>query len=175
MPFGEYMPFRNILSFLYKNLTVPMTDIQTGHRDNALLISNELVYSSICYESIFPYEHLIKNKDIGFILNITNDSWFGDSLAPYQHLDALRLRSAENQRFSVRSATTGISAVINHYGDIINQLDFQKKGILYSKINIRKGITPYAKFGNYILYSLIMVFLIYCLVFEKLRVRRSDR
>ncbi|MBH32602.1 MAG: apolipoprotein N-acyltransferase [Gammaproteobacteria bacterium] len=175
VPFGEYMPFRNILSFLYKNLTVPMTDIQTGHRDNALLISNELVYSSICYESIFPYEHLIKNKDIGFILNITNDSWFGDSLAPYQHLDALRLRSAENQRFSVRSATTGISAVINHYGDIINQLDFQKKGILYSKINIRKGITPYAKFGNYILYILIIVFLIYCLVFEKLRVRRSDR
>ena len=175
VPFGEYMPFRNSLSFLYNNLTIPMTDIQSGYGDKALLISNELVYPSICYESIFPYENLIKNKDIGFILNITNDSWFGDSLAPYQHLDALRLRSAENQRFSVRSATTGISAVINHHGDVISQLDFQDKGILYNKISIRKGVTPYAQFGNYILYILIIVFLIYCLVFEKLRVRTSNR
>ena len=106
-------------------------DIKKGNTIKSLKIKNYIAHSLICYESIFSFESLITNKDTDFILNVSNDGWFGDnSLAPYQHLDALVMRSLENQRYSIRSTNTGISAVIAPNGTIESFIQYNKSGII---------------------------------------------
>ena len=131
VPFGEYLPYRNLISNFYSFLGLNIYDLSHGKISNNISIGNFSAFSSICYESIFSEEFLIKDENIDFIINVSNDGWFGKSLAPFQHLDALRMRSLENQRYSLRAANTGISAVISPYGDIIESLEYDKKGVIY--------------------------------------------
>ena len=81
--------------------------------------------------------HSGPNKNADFIINVSNDGWFGDSLAPYQHLDALIMRSLENQRYSIRSTNTGISAVIKPDGTLVEYINLNKSGIINTKIYSR--------------------------------------
>jgi len=172
VPFGEYLPYRNIISNFYSFLGLSVYDMSHGIISNNILIDNFLVFPSICYESIFSIESLVRDKNIDFIINVSNDGWFGNSLAPFQHLDALRMRSLENQRFSLRAANTGISAVISPNGDIINSLQYGKKGVIYSTIEARNGLTPLSKYGYNTLYIFIFLLFISSTIYFNIKVFR---
>ena len=106
-------------------------------------------------------QSLIKDKNVDFIFNVSNDGWFGNSLAPFQHLDALRMRSIENQRYSVRAANTGISAILSPKGKILYSIPFNEEGIITSNIEGRNGITPISSYGYNILFAVMFFLLIY--------------
>jgi len=165
VPFGEYLPFRDYLLFFYNALGMDILDISKGTSLHDIGINNYLAHSLICYESIFSNDSLIKNPNIDFIINVTNDGWFGNSLAPIQHLDALRMRSLENQRYSVRAANSGISAVISPYGDVIEYLQYGKKGVLNYNISPINGLTPISLYGYNILYILMFFVFLYSTIY----------
>jgi apolipoprotein N-acyltransferase len=165
VPFGEYLPFRNFLSRLYSYVNLSFQDITTGETSNNIKVGKFEAYASICYESIFSLSSLVKNSKSSFIINVSNDGWFGDSLAPYQHLDALRLRSIENQRYSIRAANSGISAVISPSGDLLKNIPFQEKGVINAEIVERNGYTPLSEHGYKILYLFMFLIFLYSAIF----------
>ncbi len=170
VPFGEYLPLRNIFSGLYKFLSLNTYDISAGSSDNSIIVNKFVAHALICYESIFSHDALVRNPNVNFIVNVSNDGWFGNSLAPYQHLDSLVMRSLENQRFSIRSANTGISAIISPFGKIIDYLPYGKMGIINSKIISRTGLTPLAKHGNKILYLMMFIIFICTSIYYNIRI-----
>ncbi len=172
VPFGEYLPLRNILSGFYKFLSLNTYDLSAGNSNNSIKVNKFIAHALICYESIFSDNALVKNPNVDFIVNVSNDGWFGNSLAPYQHLDSLVMRSLENQRFSIRSANTGISAVINPFGEIVDYLAYEEMGVINSKINSRTGLTPLAKHGYKILYLLMFTIFIYSSIYFNIRIFR---
>jgi len=170
VPFGEFLPFKNMLGTIYDFIGLNIYDIKKGNTIKSLKIKNYIAHSLICYESIFSFESLITNKDTDFILNVSNDGWFGDnSLAPYQHLDALVMRSLENQRYSIRSTNTGISAVIAPNGTIESFIQYNKSGIINKVIYARNGQTPISKYGSDILYFLLFTVFLYSTIYFNFR------
>ena len=169
VPFGEFLPFRESLAFLYKSIGIKMYDIKSGDNVSSINIKNFVAHSLICYESIFSKGSLIKNEKSDFIINVSNDGWFGESLAPYQHLDALIMRSLENQRYSIRSTNTGISAVISPFGEIEEYIQFNEKGVISKKIFARNGHTPISKHGYSILYLFIFAIFLYSTLYFNIK------
>ena len=169
VPFGEFLPFRESLAFLYKSIGIKMYDIKSGDNVSSINIKNFVAHSLICYESIFSQGSLIKNEKSDFIINVSNDGWFGESLAPYQHLDALIMRSLENQRYSIRSTNTGISAVISPFGEIEEYIRFNEKGVISKKIFARNGHTPISKHGYSILYLFIFAIFLYSTLYFNIK------
>ena len=169
VPFGEYLPFRKSMFYIYNFIGLNTYDISPGKLTNIIEVNNLKAYALICYESIFSEEALIKNTKADFIINVSNDGWFGDSLAPYQHLDALRMRSLENQRYSARSTNNGISAVISPYGEIIKFIPYNKKGSISADIVARNGHTPLSKYGYNILYIFIFIIFIYASIYFNIK------
>jgi len=167
VPFGEYLPFRKYLDDFYKSLGINVYDLAPGNMPNKIFVGNYSIFPLICYESIFSMQSLIDDKNIDFIFNVSNDGWFGNSLAPFQHLDALRMRSLENQRYSVRAANTGISAIISPKGKILYSIPFDEEGTITSNIEGRNGLTPISRYGYNILYAVIfLLFLVSSIYFH---------
>lgn len=130
--------------------TVAMKTTQTD-REVFQLTTNQNVAPIICYESVYG-EYVtgyVKNK-ADFLAIITNDAWWGDTQGHQQHLSYARLRAIETRRDVVRSANTGISAIINQKGDITQSLGYEKRGSLKGTINLSKKQTFYVRFGDYI-------------------------
>ncbi|HEU5047011.1 MAG TPA: apolipoprotein N-acyltransferase [Rickettsiales bacterium] len=131
VPFGEFIPLRHIL---------PLENISGGHGDfsagkgPATLAAGKVPPFSplICYESIFPDEAVDKAHKPDWLLNVTNDAWFGRSSGPYQSLEMARMRAVENEMPLIRAANTGISAVIDAYGRVIMTLPLDKSGVIDS-------------------------------------------
>jgi apolipoprotein N-acyltransferase len=131
VPFGEFIPFRHIL---------PVENISGGHGDfsygkgPATIAAGALPPFSplICYEAIFPDEATDGTHRAKWLLNVTNDAWFGVSSGPYQHLQMARVRAVENGLPLIRAANTGISAVIDPFGRILRTLPLEQEGIIDS-------------------------------------------
>ena len=174
VPFGEFLPFRKLFNNFYNFLNLNIFDIKKGNNSNSLPINNFVAHSLICYESIFSFESLVKDKNADFILNVSNDGWFGNSLAPYQHLDALIMRSLENQRYSIRSTNTGISAVIKPDGTLVEYVNLNDRGIINTKIHSINGQTPLSIYGQDILYVLIFIVFLYSSVYFNFKLFRRS-
>ncbi len=165
VPFGEYTPLPSFFGLLAKKLNIPMSNLSAGSRKNsALQFKKSHIYPLICYEVAYP--HLIDTNydSFGLIINISNDAWFGDSFAPYQHLQIAQVRALETQYYILRAANTGVSALINPNGKILDKLDFEVEGILDGQVFSSKGRTPYMDFGDYPI--LMLIFLFMFLVFK---------
>ncbi len=148
VPFGEYIPLRGLLFFLQK-LTVGEEDFSAG-RDPALFpVRGEPVGATVCYEAIFPaiLRESVREGATWFV-NVTNDAWFGDTVAPLQHLAMARMRSVEFRRPMVRAANAGISAIIDERGELVATLGLFRKGTLVGEIHPRGGETWYGKTGD---------------------------
>ncbi len=149
VPFGEYLPLRNLLVSVLSFLPIPEADFSAGDINQPLLTAAGYPFgSSICYEIAFG-EQLIKAlPEASFLVNISNDAWFGDSFAPHQHLEMARMRALEAGRYLLRSTNTGISAVIGPHGELIATTQLFETATLSENIIPRDGMTPYAKVGN---------------------------
>ena len=121
----------------------------------------------ICYEAIFSnfLKSSVTNAD--FILQITNDAWFGKSIGPQQHLAQLRIRAIEYGLPVIRVANTGISAIIDANGKVIDNLEINKSGYLDSFIPSRKDNTIYGLFGDLIFLSLVLFIMVIAFLIKK--------
>ena len=155
VPFGEYMPFRNILKIT--KLTAGATGFSPGPGVKTLRLPGlPPVSPLICYEVIFPGKVADRSDRPGWLLNITNDGWYGRSSGPYQHFAAARLRAVEEGLPLVRVANTGISAVVDAYGRTRAYLGLGRAGILDSPLPVRlEEATPYARLGDWIVLTLL--------------------
>ena len=128
-PFGEYVPFRNILPI--EKLTFGSIDYQAGLEPKVLKTAYLPAFQPlICYEGIFPHLILGKGSGAQWFLSLTNDSWFGHSWGPYQHLAIVRARAIEHGVPLIRAASNGISAVIDSYGRILHRLELNQVGFI---------------------------------------------
>lgn len=150
VPFGEFMPFKAWLGPLVALFEVPMSDFSRGDSERPLLtVGRHRVGASICYEDAFPNEVSQAMPEAEYLINVSNDAWFGDSLAPHQHLEISRMRALENGRYLARATNTGISAIIDHRGAMIATLPYFVRGSATAEIEPRMGATPYAIVGNW--------------------------
>ncbi|NEV61699.1 apolipoprotein N-acyltransferase [Thiorhodococcus minor] len=150
VPFGEFMPFKAWLGPLVALFEVPMSDFSRGDSARPLLtVGRHRVGASICYEDAFPNEVSQAMPEAEYLINVSNDAWFGDSLAPHQHLEISRMRALENGRSLARATNTGVSAIIDHKGALIATLPSFVRGSASAEIEPRTGATPYAIVGNW--------------------------
>lgn len=129
VPFGEFVPLRNLFPFVEK-ITHGAIDFSSGKGATAISLQGIPAFSPlICYEIIYPDYHP-KTGEAKWILNVTNDGWFGKSTGPYQHFEMARLRAVEQGIPVIRAANTGISGIIDAYGRVISSLSLGEQGII---------------------------------------------
>ncbi|MEL0124349.1 MAG: apolipoprotein N-acyltransferase [Alphaproteobacteria bacterium] len=174
VPFGEFIPFKNILDFL--KVTPGSTDFTSGSKENNIKLNfnNESIFiePSICFESIF--QTFSFNK-INFFINITNDAWFGQTTGPSQHLAATIFRSVEKGVPLVRSANSGISVIINKNGKIIKSKGLNSAGYIQSNISLGNNKTFFMKVGNTSLILLVCMITFFSIIMDLiLKYRKKD-
>jgi apolipoprotein N-acyltransferase len=155
VPFGEYVPLRWLLKI--PKLTMGRTDFSAGPGPRTLTLPGlPPVGPLICYEAIFPGAVTDPADRPGWLLNLTNDAWFGISAGPYQHFASARMRAVEEGLPLVRAANTGISGVIDGYGRIVARLGLGVRGTLDAPLpRALSTPPPYARFGDLVLMLLI--------------------
>jgi apolipoprotein N-acyltransferase len=150
VPFGEYLPYQDWMEKLgFVQLTKVQGGFIPGARRRTLEFPNApRALPLICYEAIFPGSVAVGDERPGWIVNLTNDGWFGISTGPYQHLQQARLRAIEQGLPVVRAANTGISAVIDPLGRMIARLGLGIEGVLDSGLPSAIAPTIYARTGD---------------------------
>ena len=147
VPFGEYVPLNSLLPFVNK-LVVGIGDFSEGSIAPISMPDGKLGVL-VCYEGIFPeLARQYVKAGSGLLVNVTNDAWFGRSSAPYQHLAMARFRAIENRRWLVRSANTGISALIAPSGTIISSSPVFETAVVVGDVSFRSETTVYTFTGD---------------------------
>ncbi len=160
VPFGEYLPLREILGTLLQVMPLPVADFSAGKLDQPLLrAAGYPVGVSICYEIILGEQMITQLPQAAFLVNVSNDAWFGDSLAPHQHLEMARMRALETGRYLLRATNTGITAIIGPDGVIRERGPQFETLVLRGDIEPRGGSTPYVRWGNWpvVIAAMLMV------------------
>lgn len=148
VPFGEYFPLGWLWKDLVSGLATMGDDFSAGQADKPLLqVGAHRAGVSICYEIVFSEEIRQSLPSADFLLNLSNDAWFGQTNGPQQHFQMARMRALENGRMLLRSTNTGITAVIASNGKVINQLPQFRTDVLSTEIRSYEGMTPYARYG----------------------------
>ena len=151
VPFGEYVPLQSILRPIGGMFNLPMSDFASAEAGGASLLDlgGYKAAPSICYEAAFGEELRAGLEQAGLLINLSNDAWFGDSLAPAQHLQMARMRALEAARPMLRATNTGITAIIDHHGNVRASLPQFVRRALSGDVQPRQGLTPYARLGNW--------------------------
>jgi len=161
VPFGEFMPLDEWLRPVLTWMKIPMSSFAAGETAQPLLqLAGYPVGLSICYEDAFGNEIADALPDAAYLVNVSNDAWFGDSLAPYQHLEIARMRALETGRDLLRSTNTGVSALINHKGQIMGKSPPFERHVLTGEVTPRAGGTPYVQFGNIVVILAVLCLLV---------------
>lgn len=163
VPFGEYLPFRGVLGALGLNQLVSgSSDFNAGIQRQPIDLGAVPAFSPlICYEVIFPGEVIPEGPRPRWLLNITNDAWFGKSWGPYQHLALARFRAVEEGMPLVRAAGTGISAVVDSYGRVVASLPLGEQAVLVSSLPGAIDPPPFARFGTLPAWGLFIGLMVY--------------
>tara|TARA_B100000131_G_scaffold258619_1_gene253948 strand:+ start:2414 stop:3919 length:1506 start_codon:yes stop_codon:yes gene_type:complete len=149
VPFGEYMPLESVLRGLIQFFDLPMSRNVPGPRQQEPILADDLKISvSICYEVVYPeiVREDVREKDL--LVTVSNDTWFGSSIGPWQHLQMARMRALENGRAMVRATNNGITALIDHQGNLQATLRQFEPGVLRGDVEIRTGLTLFSRFGS---------------------------
>ncbi len=145
VPFGEYIPFKGLFSWMDK-LARSAGDFRQADRLTLLPWGEEKIGMAICYEVVYPEEVAeLARAGATLFVTITNDAWYGDTAAPWQHFRAARFRAAENRRPLLRAAITGVSALVGPDGSVWQQIGVFREGVIRGQVVGKKGLTPYAR------------------------------
>ncbi|MDH3473392.1 MAG: apolipoprotein N-acyltransferase [Rhodospirillales bacterium] len=160
VPFGEYVPLKWLLGFT--KVTQGRLDFSAGPGPQTLTLPGlPPVSPLICYEAIFPSAVTADGARPAWLLNITNDAWFGTSTGPYQHLASARLRAVEEGLPLVRVANSGISAVVDSYGRVLERLALNTAGVIDSPLpEPLDGRTLFSRIGNWSVLALVLLALL---------------
>lgn len=167
VPFGEFIPFPDLIRLLGQLLQIPFFDLpmssfSKGDTDQPPLIANQQrIAPFICYEIVYPdlVRHNAAHSDL--LLTISNDAWFGDSIAPHQHFQIARMRALETGQMLIRSTNTGISGLVDHHGQVLMQLPSFQQTFGSGQVFATKGQTPFMRWGNLPLYAVILGFFLW--------------
>lgn len=171
VPFGEYIPFAALLGGLMEFMQVPLPDFSTEPSSPVVRLAGHAMGVSICYEDAFGEEVIKSLPEATVLINTSNDAWFGDSMAPHQHLQIARMRSIETQRPLLRATNTGVTAAIDHRGRVIAQAPQFEAAVLRVTVQPMQGSTLYARFGNIMLISLLIVLTMVVLLIARKRMQ----
>ncbi len=162
VPFGEYLPWPELLGGVIDFFDIPMSDFSKGDDETppVLQVAGQKAGISICYEDAFGEEIVAALPEATLLINASNDAWFGDSMAPWQHLQIARMRALETARYLVRATNTGVSAIIDEQGRIRAASPQFEVHVLSGKVQPLTGLTPYAVFANWPLMVAVVLVLL---------------
>jgi len=171
VPFGEFIPFKNILDFMgLRTITSEYKSFSSGLSRKPLNLKNDKLNLKllplICYEIIYS-GRLYKDQKFDYIINISEDGWFGKSIGPKQHFSHSIFRSIESGKYIIRSANNGISAIINPMGIIEKQVKFGATGYIDFIESKSIKTTPFSEYGNKIFIILILLYIFLAFSFNK--------
>lgn len=171
VPFGEYLPLKFLLGWVIDYLRIPMADFSSwpGSDQSPLKVAGVSVGVSICYEDAFPAEVLKALPSANILVNVSEDAWFGDSFAPHQRIQMAKMRAIETARPMLRAANTGVSAAIDHRGEILSQSQQFVSGVVRASVQPMQGTTPYMLMGN----KMIVVFFALLIILSVVMNHRS--
>lgn len=168
---GEYPPFQSILMPILRSLSIPMSEFSHGAPEQAPLSAAGLKLApSVCFEDAFGEEVIDFLPQSHLLVNVSNDAWFGDSLAPHQHLEIARMRAVETGRYLLRATNNGISAIIDPRGKIAGRSPQFIAHVLAGEVIAHVGATPYVEIGN----ALLVVLASTLLAIVRLRARHRQ-
>jgi len=156
VPFGEYFPVPDTVREWMRMLSLPHRDLSAGADEQELIRTRDGVKLAvaICYEDAYGAEQLYALPDAAILINVSNDAWFGDSIAPHQHLQIARMRSLEVGRPAIRATNTGISAFISADGKVLEAGPQFQSVTMTMDVQPRTGSTPYVGSGNWSILSI---------------------
>ena len=175
VPFGEYLPLRRLFDFFSKIVIIPMSDLSSGEGSALLHLAGFAAGVSICYEVAFSREIMRALPQAEFLINVSNDAWFGNSLAPHQHLQIARARSLETGRYMLRATNTGISAVIDPQGVLLAQSGQFVDEVVEAEILPMRGSTPFVLWGNWAVIGVINALLLLILLHAFMHRRKTRK
>lgn len=150
VPFGEYFPVPEFIRKQMKVLDLPYTDMGSAAlATEPLTVGKWRVAVSICYEAVFGREVMSAVPRAQFLVNVSNDAWFGNSIAPHQHLQMAQMRALEAGREMLRATNTGVTAIIDHRGEIVSRLPQFESAVLTGQVQPRSGVTPYVRWTDW--------------------------
>jgi apolipoprotein N-acyltransferase len=178
VPYGEYVPLRRFFPFI-KKLVAGIGDFRSGPGYEPLSMQvgdlSRKLGVMICYEGILPEAgRAYRQGGAGLLVNITNDAWFGNTSAPYQHLSMTVFRSVENRLYLVRAANTGISAIIDPTGRIEARSALFEKATITGTVGFMDRNTFYSTYGDVFVYGCILVLILIFTVTINKRSRNYD-
>ncbi|MFW0042557.1 MAG: apolipoprotein N-acyltransferase [Coxiella endosymbiont of Dermacentor nuttalli] len=161
VPFGEYTPLPQLFSIIIKYFDIPMSDFSPGLWNQPSLYAKNISFAPfICYEIAYPFEVLNSIKGKSFIVVISDDSWFNNTIASAQQLQIAQMRALETNRYLIYSTNTGITAIIDPLGKIHQSIPQNKLIVLTSQITPMLGNTPLMKWNYYPTLGIVIVFLL---------------
>lgn len=151
LPFGEYIPVPSIFGIFYEWVNMPLAGFTKGPQQQTPFTFSQFstqTTGSICFEAVFGDSLRYQANQSGFLINISNDAWFGDSLAPWQHLQIVQARAIEFARPIARATNTGVTAFIDANGKITAQAPLFETATLSETVIGKEGLTAYVKYGD---------------------------
>ena len=159
VPFGEYLPLRFLFNWVLEYLELPMSDFSSWNGAQNLKCGAINMGLSICYEDAFAAEYREFVGDATVLINISEDAWFGDSLAPHQRRQMAQMRARELSRPMVRSANSGPSLFIDHRGALLEATAQFEVATLSRSVQPHTGDTLFKRFGNWVVYASFILIL----------------
>ena len=149
VPFGEYLPLESLLRGAINFFDLPMSSFTKGAADQTpMQAAGVAIGNAICYEIIYPELVAQRAADSGVIVTVSNDTWFGASIGPHQHLQMARLRALENGRYVVRATSNGITAIIDPRGNVVDRAPQFETTYLTGEFYAMEGLTPFTRLGS---------------------------
>jgi len=149
VPFGEYIPLERWLRGIIEVFDLPLSNSEPGSPKQPLIaVNGAMAAMAICYEVIYPELVREQARRADLLLTISNDTWFGESIGPIQHMEMARMRALENGRWLLRGTNNGITAIVDHRGRVRHRLPQFSAGVLRGRYQLMTGQTPFARFGQ---------------------------
>jgi apolipoprotein N-acyltransferase len=165
VPFGEFIPLKPVFGWVINVLKIPLSDFSRGGLDQQPMnIAGQRVAVNICYEDVFGEEIIRQLPQATLLANVSNDAWFGRSIGPRQHLQISQARALETGRYMLRATNTGLTAIINERGIVLQQVDVFTTTALHGVAQGFTGATPYVRFGNSLVLGLAGIILLAALL-----------
>jgi apolipoprotein N-acyltransferase len=162
VPFGEFMPLEGVLRGLVDFFNMPMSSFSPGNTEQPLLeAAGHKIAATVCYEDAFGEELIDFLPEATLLVNGSNNAWYGDSLAPHQHLQISRMRALETGRPMLRATTNGISALIDYRGGLLKTSSQFQADASRGRVQARGGSTPYIIMGNGLILALALFVLLF--------------
>jgi apolipoprotein N-acyltransferase len=157
VPFGEYVPFKDLLFFV-KPLVEAVSDFSPGQFVTMLPVRGHMASTAICYEVTYPAlirEGVRQGSEL--LTTITNDAWYGESSAPFQHFEMASMRAIEQGRYLVRAANTGITGIVDPYGRVLARTGLGEATVLVGQARFVQARTLYATMGDRVAHAAIIL------------------